>query len=187
MQLGPAVHRPRHRPRVGARGGNVPVGIGGNLVRGERGGSPAGAVQAVEAAGLRVPDDGEQVAADAARHRLHQSEGGVDRDGGVGGAASFLQHVHADLDRERVGGGHHPVTGEDDGPGGEGAPLGPVGAGRCGAHQRDEDDAGPSAHPSAPPFSTSWPAAIQALVPPTTLTRSAKPWRSSRLVAALER
>ena len=79
-------------------------------------GAPAAGVEAVELLRLRVPDDGEQVAADAARHRLHEAHRGVGGDGRVDGVAAVLQHVEPDLRGERVAGGDHAVVGDRLGP-----------------------------------------------------------------------
>src|SRR5690606_23337250 len=67
----------------------------------------AGAVVAVQLPGLRVPDDGEQVAADAVAGRLHQAEGGIGGDGGIHGAAAAAHGVQGDLGGQRVRGGSH--------------------------------------------------------------------------------
>ena len=56
----------------------------------------------MELFGLGVPDDGVEVAADAAAGGLHQAERGVGRDGGVDGAAAGLEHVERDLRGERM-------------------------------------------------------------------------------------
>ena len=72
-------------------------------------GRAAAGVEAVELLRLRVPDDGEQVAADAAGHRLHEAHRGVGGDGRVDRVAALLQDVEPDLRRERVAGGDHAV------------------------------------------------------------------------------
>ena len=73
----------------------------------------AAAVQAVELVLLRAVDDREEIAADAVRDRLHQSERGVGRDRGVDRAAAALQNVESDLRRERHAGADHAVARDD--------------------------------------------------------------------------
>ena len=58
-----------------------------SIVGGRR--RPAAGVEAVELAGSGVPDDGEQVAAEAARHRLDHAEHRVGRDRRVDGVAAL--------------------------------------------------------------------------------------------------
>ena len=120
VQLEPRVHRSRHRPRPGRVRWDGAVGVRADLVRGQRAGRPARAVEAVEASRLRVPHEREKVAADPAGDRLQEAEGRVHRDRRVHRAAAALEDVHADLGRERVRGGHHAVSRVDHGAGGEG-------------------------------------------------------------------
>ena len=79
----------------------------------------AAGVQAEEFPGFAVPDYGEEVAADARSGGLHQAQGGVDRDGGIDGAAAFLEDVYADLRRQGLAGRHHALPGDHFGAGGE--------------------------------------------------------------------
>ena len=81
--------------------------------RRQAGRRPAAGVEAVERAGLRVVDDGEQIAADAVRLRLDQAHDGVGRDGGVDRVAASLEDLHAGLRRERLAGGDDAVFGRD--------------------------------------------------------------------------
>ena len=74
-------------------------------------GRPAAGVEAVELLGLGVPDDGEQVAADAARHRLDHAEDGVGGDGRVDGVATLLKNLDRRRRRQRLAGRRHPLTG----------------------------------------------------------------------------
>jgi hypothetical protein len=48
---------------------------------------------------LRIPDQYKQVAADAARGRLHQAQDRVDGDGRIYGVAAASENVQADLRR----------------------------------------------------------------------------------------
>jgi len=79
--------------------------------------------------GLGVPDDGEEVAAEAVARGLHETEGGVGGDGGVDGGAAGFENIEADLGRERVAGGDHAVRGDHLGAGGAGAAVDPIGLG----------------------------------------------------------
>ena len=91
--------------------------------RGVRG--PAAGVEAVELLRLRVPDDGEQVAADAARHRLDDAEHGVGGDGGVDRVAALLEDADRGGRRQRLARRGHAVPGQR-------RPTASCGAGRLG-------------------------------------------------------
>ena len=110
-KLVPAVdaagHRPAQRPVDGDR--RQPLGLEQLDRRGRR--RAAAGVEAVELLGLGVPDDGEQVAADAARHRLDHAEHGVGRDGGIDGVAALLQHADRGRGRQRLAGRGHALPG----------------------------------------------------------------------------
>ena len=76
----------------------------------------------------RVPEDREEIAAEAVRRRLHQAEAGVRRDRGVDGAPSLAQDLHSRLRAERLGARHHAVLGPDGGAGRLSTPFrGPFG------------------------------------------------------------
>jgi hypothetical protein len=70
-------------------------------------------VEPVELLRLAVPDDREQVAAEAAARGFHEPERRVRGDRGVDRAATGLQHVHGDLRRERMRGRSHAVSRDD--------------------------------------------------------------------------
>ena len=78
-------------------------------------GEAAARVQAVQALARGIPDDREQVAADAAARRLDEAERGVRGDGGVDGAAAAAQRGDADLGGERLARRDHAVPRHDDG------------------------------------------------------------------------
>jgi hypothetical protein len=91
---------------------------------------------------LRIPDDGEQIAADAVSGGLHQAEGRIRRDRGVDRAAAGFQDVERDLGGQRVAGGGHALAGMDFRAGGEGAVDQAVGGhGRC-SEQGQQEEAG---------------------------------------------
>ena len=123
MKLGPAVDRARHadgQQAVGRDRGAVELcELGLHLLVAESERRAAGGVEAVEFFRLRIPDDGEQVAADAAAHRLHQAQRGVGRDGGVDRRAAGLENIEAGLRRERLAGADHAVLRDDFRAGGE--------------------------------------------------------------------
>ena len=60
-------------------------------------GCPAARVESGQSAAFGLPDDGEQVAADAAGHGFHHAEYGVDGDGGVNGVAAGFEDLDAGL------------------------------------------------------------------------------------------
>ena len=74
-----------------------------------------GAVVAIELLRLRIPDDREEVATDAATDRFHQSERCVRRDRGIHRAAALFQNIDRDLCRERLRGCRHAVLAEHGG------------------------------------------------------------------------
>ncbi len=80
--------------------------------RGLGGGGLAG-IQRRDLAAFGVIPDQEGPAAEARALRFDQTQHGLNRDHGVGGAAAGLQHLGAGLHRQRVGGRHHPVRRRD--------------------------------------------------------------------------
>ena len=71
----------------------------------------SGAVQAIEFLRLRVPDDCEQIAADAVAGRLHQAKRGIGRNRGIDRRAAFFQYVDSDLAGQRMGCRRHAMPG----------------------------------------------------------------------------
>ena len=118
-------HRPRQRPLVGDLG--EPLGLEEFERRCERGASAG--IQAVQGLGLGVPDDGEQVAADAVGGRLDQAEDGIRGDRGVDGVAPVLQDADRRGGRQRLARRGHPVPRHDGRPCLVDRPRRPVGAG----------------------------------------------------------
>ncbi len=142
VQREPAVDGARHGPGVGAVERD-PAALGRlHLVRRQRQRRAPRAVQAVELLRLLVPDDREEVAADAVGGGLEEAERGVDRDRGVHRAPTGLEDVHADLHCRRVRRGDHPVLAVDDRPGREHLALGPIRAlhARPGEHHDPRSD-----------------------------------------------
>ena len=113
-EAGPAVdaawHGPVERPGIGY----VVVPQPGIVFDRRRVGRPAAGVEAGQLAALRLPDDGEQVPADAAGHGFHHAEGRVDGDGGVDGVAARLEDVDARLGGQGLARGHHAAGRHDD-------------------------------------------------------------------------
>ncbi|MOA14222.1 hypothetical protein D3C78_1343110 [compost metagenome] len=111
VQRGPAGHHARHRHGVPAALGLDGQAVGARAVLGLEvfgvpgGGRHARRVQAMQF--LAVPDDGEAIAAQAARHGFDQHDRGGGRNGGVHGVAALEQHAQAGLGRQRVRRGHH--------------------------------------------------------------------------------
>ena len=113
QQLVPAIDRARHRPRQGSLARHPRVTLPDQRLAVDLVRRAAGRVQPVELLGLGVPEDGEQVAADAVHVRLDQPEDGVDRHRGVYRVAAGLEDVDAHLRRQRLAGRHHAVRGDD--------------------------------------------------------------------------
>ena len=114
-QFVPAIDAAGHGPtqRPGGRNLRHPFVFEERHVRLAR--SPAVRVQSVKLLRLRVPDDGEEVAAHAARHRFHEPHRGTGRDGGIDGVAAILENVQPDLSRNRMARRNDPVRGNSDG------------------------------------------------------------------------
>jgi hypothetical protein len=70
---------------------------------------PTTRVEAVKAFGIRIPDDCEQIAADAATRRLHQTEDRVRGDRGVYRRAALLQNVDGGLRGQWLAGAGHSM------------------------------------------------------------------------------
>ena len=104
VQLGPAVDAAGHADRERAERRNVLRACACAILRQlceRRDAAAAAGVEAVELLRLGVPDDGEQVAAEAAAGGLGDAEDGVGGDGGVDGVAAGFEHV----ERDRVASG----------------------------------------------------------------------------------
>ncbi len=141
VQLEPPVdaagHGLRQHPRVGHRS----EAAGANLVDREETGRPAARVDPVEPLRFRVPDDGEEIAADPARDGLHEPERGVHGDRRVDGVPARLEYVDADLHRERLRRADHAVIGGHLGARGEHLSGRPVEtAGRFGEKSRAQGE-----------------------------------------------
>jgi hypothetical protein len=67
----------------------------------------------VELAGLGIPEQREQVAAEAGHVGVDDAEDGVGGDGGVDGRAVALEHLEAGLGGGVVGRGDGAASGED--------------------------------------------------------------------------
>ena len=83
------------------------------LLERERLRGTAAAIEAVELLRLRVPDDGEQVAAHAVADGLHEPERRVGGDRRVHRRAAALQDIERHLAHERMAGRRHAVRGDD--------------------------------------------------------------------------
>ena len=76
--------------------------FGLEVIDGQRLGSPAAGVEAVDLAGFRLVDDGEEVATHAVDVGLDDAHDGIGRDGGVDGVAAFFEDVRAGLRGEKL-------------------------------------------------------------------------------------
>jgi hypothetical protein len=95
--------------------------LGQELVLRERGRGGLAPVDRADLSGLRAVVDEETPAADARGVRLGDAQGGGGGHGGVRGVAAPLEHVDADLARERVHGGDRAAAA------GHGGDLGQLG------------------------------------------------------------
>jgi hypothetical protein len=70
-------------------------------------------------AGIRVPDDCKQIAADAVAGRFHQAQSSIGGDGRIDCVAALAHGIQRDLRGQRVAGRRHRVRGHDRRAGGE--------------------------------------------------------------------
>ena len=141
VQREPAVDGTRHGDRQKAagrdvvrRGGLRQLGLHLLVAEPERG--TARGVEAVELLGLRIVNDGEEIAAHAVAHRFHQTECRIRGNGRVHGGAAGFEDIESGLRGERVAGADHAVRAEHGRAGGEGATVDAV---DLGAEQGAED------------------------------------------------
>jgi len=106
----PAHGPPRHVHGEGTVAGHLFQPALGELFWRRRIGRSAGGVEAIEPLGLRVVDDGQQVAANAVHARLDDGENGGGGDRGIDGVAAILQHFQAGGRRQRLARGDHAVA-----------------------------------------------------------------------------
>ena len=100
-------------------------------------GPPAG-VETVELATLRIPHDGEEIAADPIACGLHEAQHGVGGDGRVDCVASCFQDVQSHLSCKRLTGGCHGVGGDDLRSSREGLAGNPVGGDQTARRKEEE-------------------------------------------------
>jgi hypothetical protein len=115
VQLEPAVHRARNRNREQARRRDA-VGpdllqLGQQLVVRQPQRRSSACIQRVHPTRLLMPDQREQVPADAVSGRLHQSHRRVCRNRRIDGVAALPQDIQPHLRGQRLAGGHHAVGG----------------------------------------------------------------------------
>ena len=123
------------------RGNAIEAAIA-ELLQRQRGGRASTCVEAHQLALLRVPDDGEQVAAHAVPRGLDQSQQGVGRDGRIHSVPAALQHVQGHLRRQGLAGGRHAVARDDFTARGEGPASDAVLAEDGEREQGEEQEAG---------------------------------------------
>src|SRR5262249_49121435 len=86
--------------------------LGFHLVVAEAEWRTPAAVDPVKFVFLRAVNDGEKIAADSVRDRLHQTQRCIRGDGSVDSAAAALQNINPNLRRRRHAGANHSVPGE---------------------------------------------------------------------------
>ena len=111
MEFEPAIHRAGNADRQRPVGRDLLVAVLHEPLAGERLRSSAARVESVQALRFRIPDDREQVAADAVPGRLHESESSVRSNGGVHGVSALPHDLQRDLRRERLAGRGHGLRG----------------------------------------------------------------------------
>ena len=113
MQRVPTGDRSRHGDGVNAALRHLRVAARLQQRRRQPRRRAAARVEAVERAGLRVIDDGEQIAADAVRLRFDEAHHRIGRDRRVNRVAAPLQDLHSCLRRQWLTGGNDAVPGGD--------------------------------------------------------------------------
>jgi hypothetical protein len=115
VQVAPGPDLSRHRDRAPSGERHPGAATGAYRLSGERGGSPAGAVVAVQPGA--VPHQGERITPEAVRRRLHHGQRGGGRDGGIDRGTSRAQDRAPHLGRRRMARRDHPVPGANGRPG----------------------------------------------------------------------
>jgi hypothetical protein len=80
-------------------------------------GGPAAGVDAGQLVCLRIPNQGEQIAARTVHHGFHQAEHGICGDGGIRRGTSASQNLGAGLGREGLRGSDNAAPGNNHGAG----------------------------------------------------------------------
>ena len=119
VELGPAIDAARDADRERADLGDAVELLPLEFFEREGVRAAAAGVEAVEPLGFGVPDDGEEVAAEAAAGGFRHGEHGVGRDGGVDGVAARLERFDGGERGERLAGGGHAVLSDGGGAGDE--------------------------------------------------------------------
>ena len=119
VELGPAIDATGHAHRERTEARDVFQLAALEFFERETARAAAAGVEAVELFRFGVPDDGEQVAAEAAAHGFGDAEDGVGGDGGVDRVAAGLQDFDGGERRERLARGRHAVFADGGRAGGE--------------------------------------------------------------------
>jgi hypothetical protein len=137
VQLGPTVDAPgnAHRERADLRDALDAQPL--EFLERQPARAAAAGVQAVEFFPLGVPDDGKQIAADAAAGRFGHAQHRVGGDRGVDGRAAGLQRLDRRERGERLARGGHAVLADRRRAGDKRAASGPIG-GECGRREHGE-------------------------------------------------
>jgi hypothetical protein len=109
VELGPTIGATRHAHRERAEARDIVQLAALELVEREAARTAAAGIEAVELFSFGFPNDGEQVAAEAAAHRFGDAEHRVGRDRGVDRVAAGLQDFNGGERREGLTGGRHAV------------------------------------------------------------------------------
>ena len=138
-ELLPAVERSWNGYRVDTVARHLVASHAPEPFRGCQRAGAARCVEAVELLGLVVPDEGEEVAADAAHHGLDDVEHRGGGDGSVDGVSAFLQHAQTRGRGERLARGDDAVGREHRRAPERRAFRGPVGGGGFERAQGEQD------------------------------------------------
>ena len=109
----PALDAAGHRPAQRTFGRDRLEAAGPQPLDRRRPRGAAAGVKAVELPRSGVPDEGEQIAPQPARHRLDDAQDGIGRQGRVDGVAAGAQHGQGGLGRQGLAGAGHPLPGQD--------------------------------------------------------------------------
>ncbi|GBF31119.1 hypothetical protein MnTg04_01073 [bacterium MnTg04] len=113
MHLEPAIDRARHTDRQRPARRDRLVAVVDEPFAGQGARRAAAGIQAIQFFRFGVPDNREQIAADAVTGRFHQAERGVRRDGGVDRVAAGLENIDRYLGRQRLTGRRHAMSRDD--------------------------------------------------------------------------
>src|ERR1700691_33430 len=115
MQLGPSIDHARNGDRIDAGLRHLRDAILVEMLNRKSLGCPPACVQAVDFAGLRLPIDGEEIAAHAVGSGFCDIEYSVGCDCGIDGGPTPFKDARSSLRGRNLTGGNHTVLRSDNG------------------------------------------------------------------------